>query len=166
MRYMLSAMMLLVALHCWPAAAADGPLEMTVPQGWTLEYKGENGVDFYSLTPPSAGSGLLMFFKWPAPTRPAEMPMLVKKMADGFVKATAKSGNYKLTSKKYEIESLSSEHCKGNHTAFWIKSGKDDLVQGIFMVSVDGQIWNGQFTGQSEHWLTTLKTLKSLKKKG
>ena len=166
MRYILSAMMLLAALHCRLAAAADGPLEVTVPQGWTLEYKGENGVDFYSATPPSAGSGLLMLFKWPAPTRSAEIPVLVKKLADGFVKATAKSGKYKLTSKKYEVEKLRGEHCFGNHAAFWIKSGKDDLVQGIFMVSVDGQIWNGQFTGQSENWLAALKTLKSLKKKG
>jgi len=165
MRYLLCTMMLLAALH-GQSAAADGPLEMVVPEGWTLEYKGENGVDFYSLTPPSAGSGLLMFFKWPAPTQPREIPMLVKKLADGFVKASAKGGKYKLTNKKYEIEKLSGEHCVGNHTAFWIKSGKDDMLQGIFMVSVDGQVWNGQFTGQSEHWLTSLKLLKTLKKKG
>jgi len=166
MRYILPVMMLLGALHCRLAAAGDGPLELTIPQGWTLEYKGEKGVDFYSLTPPSAGSGLFMLFKRPVPTRPAEIPGLVKKLADGFVKAAAKGGKYKLTSKKYEVESVSGEHCRGNHAAFWIKSGKDDLVQGIFMVSVDGQIWNGQFTGQSEHWLAALKTLKSLKKKG
>lgn len=158
--------MFLVATGYPLAVAAEGPLEMTVPDGWKLEYRGDNGVDFYSVTPASAGTGLLMFFKWPPPTRVEEIPMLVRKLADGFVKATAKAGKYKLNSKKYEVERLEGEHSKGNHAAFWLKSGKDDFMHGIFMMSVDGQIWNGQFTGQSEHWLQSLRLLKTIKKKG
>jgi len=166
MRYILFAMIFLGATRCPLAVAAEGPLEMTVPEGWRLEYKGDNGVDFYSVTPAIASNGLLMFFKWRPPTRPEEIPGLVRKLADGFVKAAARAGKYKLTSKQYEVERLAGEHCKGNHAAFWFKSGTDDQVQGIFMLSVDGQIWNGQFTGQSENWLQALRLLKTIKKKG
>ncbi|MCX6900238.1 MAG: hypothetical protein NT105_16260 [Verrucomicrobia bacterium] len=166
MRYILFAMMLMVVTGCHLAVAAEGPLAMTLPEGWRLEYKGDNGVDFYSVTPAIASNGLLMFFKWPPPARPEEIPALVRKLADGFVKAAARTGKYKLTSKQYEVERLEGEHCTGNHAAFWFKSGTDDQVQGIFMLNVDGQIWNGQFTGQSENWLQALRLLKTIKKKG
>jgi hypothetical protein len=31
---------------------------------------------------------------------------------------------------------------------------------------VDGQIWNGQFTGKPDGWTAALKLLKTLKKNG
>ena len=165
MRCLLVVLMFLALSRGVVAAGAEGPLEMAVPAGWRVEYKADNGVDFYSVTPPSAGAGLLMFFKWPPPTKPEEIPGLVQKLADGFVKATKRSGTYTLTSKSYEVEPLAGEHCTGNHAAFLLKSGENDLVQGMFIVSVDGQVWNGQFTGQPENWLETIKLLKTIKRK-
>lgn len=166
MRYLWSAMMLWAAMQCRVAFAAEVPLEMAVPDGWKMEYKSEKGVDCYVVTPSSESSGLLMLFKWPAPASAGEIPSLVRKMANNFAKATMKSGQYKLASARYELEPVVGGHCRGSHAGFRLKSGTSNLVQEIFMVSVDGQMWNGQFTGQPEHWPAALKMLTTLKKRG
>jgi hypothetical protein len=36
----------------------------------------------------------------------------------------------------------------------------------MFMMSVDGRVWNGQFTGPSNSWIQAIGVLKSVKKDG
>ena len=107
-----------------------------------------------------------MFSKWPPPSRPEDIPALVRKLADGFVKEARKSSGLNLTSEKYDIEEFTGDHCKGSCAAFEFKSGDTNRVQALFVMSVDGQTWNGQFTGKPDDWRDALKLLKTVKKRG
>ncbi len=166
MRCILSAMLMLAAARCPLAAAADGPLDVPVPAGWKMEYQGTDGLDFYSVVPQPAGSGLLMFYKWPPPAKPEEIPALVRNLAGDFV-AAVKKGKAVLASEKCEVEGFVGAHCKGSYVVFRFKSEGVDGPQmhAVFMMSVDGLIWNGQFTGKPDDWAGALKLLNAIKKK-
>ena len=166
MRYMLPVILMLAAARCLLAAAADGPLDVPVPAGWKMEYQGTDGLDFYSVVPQPAGSGLLMFYKWPPRTKPEEIPALVRNLAGDYVDAV-KKGSAVLAGDKREVEGFAGAHCKGSYVVFRFK-GEDaggPPMHAIFMMSADGLIWNGQFTGKPDDWAEALKLLNAIKKK-
>jgi hypothetical protein len=107
-----------------------------------------------------------MFSKWPVPTKPDEMPGLLWKLADGFVEQAKKPAKFELSSDLFEIEEFAGAQCSGNYAAFRFKSPNTNTVQTLFMMSVDGEVWNGQFTGKPEQWPQTLKLLMSIKRTG
>jgi len=109
-----------------------------------------------------------MFSKWPPPSRPEDIPALVRKLADGFVMQAKNSPEFTLTSEKYEVQQFAGDHCKGNYAIFQIKSadGNNTGTLAVFMMSVDRQIWNGQFNGKMDDWVEALKLLKAITKKG
>jgi hypothetical protein len=44
--------------------------------------------------------------------------------------------------------------------------GGANILQAVFVMEVDGRIWNGQFTGPPDAWKQALTVLKDLKKNG
>jgi serine/threonine protein kinase len=142
-------------------AGAGGPLQVSpLPAGWKLKYDGTHGLDFYSLSPPQEGGGVLMFSRWPPPSKPEDIPALLRQIADGFVKGANISPGLVLSSEKYDIEQFAGDHCKGSYALFKIKNAG---IQAMFMMSVDGQTWNGQFTGTPDDWREALGLLKALR---
>ena len=169
MRFLFIQILLLLVTQARVACAIDGPLQISpLPSGWKLQYQGTNGIDFYSVTSRKEGSGVLMFSKWPPPSRPEDIPALVRKLADGFVMQAKNSPEFTLTSEKYEVQQFAGDHCKGNYAIFQIKSadGNNTGTLAVFMMSVDRQIWNGQFNGKMDDWVEALKLLKAITKKG
>ena len=105
-----------------------------------------------------------MFSKWPPRSRPEEIRDLVRTLADGFIEQA--KGSLTLISEKYEIEEFSGRQCKGSFVTFAFEIGDTHSVQAMFMMSIDGQIWNGQFTGTTEQWTEALDLLTSIKRNG
>jgi hypothetical protein len=162
--FALFSLVLLAVTHCEFVFAAEGPLQMSSPQtGWVVHYTGTNELDFYSVTTEKGGGGLLMFSKWPPATKPEEITATMRKMADTFVKNAKKSADLKLIDEKYELEPFAGDHCKGTYARFRFMAGENESVQTMFMMSIDGQIWNGQFTGKQTDWTEALKLLKTIR---
>jgi hypothetical protein len=136
---------------------AEGPLEMSIPAKWTLQYRAKS--DLYAVSTQVNGSGLLMFGKLPPRGKPGDIPALVRNLADRFV-----SHNLALASEKYDIESFASDHSQGSCAVFRMGRADTNLVQVMFLMSVDGELWSGQFGGESEHWRQALDVLKTVRK--
>jgi hypothetical protein len=143
---------------------AEGPLQVSaLPTGWKLKYNGANGIDFYSVATQAEGSGLLMFSRWPPPSKPEDIPALVRQIADGFANSAKKQPGLALTSEKHTLEPFTGDHCKGTYAVFRLGGAGAGTVQTMFAMSVDGQTWNGQFTGRPGDWAEALKLLATLK---
>ena len=143
-----------------------GPLSFQSPAGWRVKHQTPGGLHFYSLTANTPGGGLLMFSQWPPPGRPDEIPALVQKIADGFVKESQQSSEFTLASHEYQIEQFDGGQCQGSYAVFQTSIGRTNVLQTMFMMSVDGKLWNGQFTGPSNTWEQAILVLKSIKKDG
>jgi hypothetical protein len=152
----------LILTGCSPEGR--GPISFQSPADWKVEWKKRGPVDSYALTTPAAGQGLLMFTRWPPPNRPEEIPSLVEKLADQFRRQATVSSDVQLASDEYNIVPFSGAHCRGNYATFRINSGPADILQAMFLMDIDGQMWSGQFTGSTESWTQALCVLKSIQR--
>ena len=167
MRHLTIIATCLVLLGCSTSApVGQGPLVIHTPAGWLLEHDTPGGLDFYHLWTSSGKDGLLMFSKWPPPSRPEDIPELVRKVADGFVQQAKKSAEFTLVDEKYEFDQFAGDHCRGSYATFRVKSADTKAVQAMFMMSVGGEVWNGQFTGTAEQWKQAVRLLTTIKTKG
>ena len=84
-----------------------------LPPGWKLQYNGStaNGTDNYVLTLSKPGSGVFLFSRWPPPSKPEDIPSLVREQADRFVQR--ESNGFALDSEKYQVEPFTGDHCSG-----------------------------------------------------
>jgi predicted AlkP superfamily pyrophosphatase or phosphodiesterase len=166
-RFFLITTLLFAMVHpadsAQPAAANSGPLHVTLPDGWKMEYKSDEGLNFYAITPEEQGAGLLMFHKWPLPTRPEDIRNTVSRMAVDALKKLKAQPNVSLASESYLLESFAGPQCKGNYSLFHLKGVAGENVSAMFMMSVGDAVWNGQFTGAEELWPQALKMLVTLK---
>jgi hypothetical protein len=153
-----------VLVGCSPAS--KGPLSFQSPPGWKVEHQTPGSLHFYSVTASTPDGGLMMFSQWPPPSRPEEIPALVRQLADGFLKIAKKSSEFRLASEEYRVEQFSGEHCQGSYATFQTISSGSNTLQTMFMMNVAGRIWNGQFTGPSDGWKQALTVLKSIKNDG
>ena len=62
-----------------------------------------------------------MFSRWPPPSKPEDIPALVRQLADGFVKEAKDSRKFALDREKYDVEQFAGDHCKGTCVVFQIK---------------------------------------------
>ena len=131
-----------------------------------MEHQTPGSLHFYTLTAGTADGGLLMFSQWPAPSRPEEIPSLVQKLADGFLGQAKQSAELTLTSHEYRVEQFTGSQCQGSFAVFQVSSGGTNVLQTMFMMSVDGRVWNGQFTGPSNAWIQAIGVLKSVRGDG
>ncbi len=166
MRTLLSAVVVVMLMVVGCSQTSRGPLSFQSPTDWKVEHKTPGGLDFYTVTGKTPDDGLLMFSQWPPPSRPEDIPALVQNLADGFRDQAKKSSEFALASEEYRVEQFAGEHCQGSFAAFEIASNGTNTVQAMFMMSVDGRIWNGQFTGPLESWRQALTVLKSIKNNG
>ena len=148
-----------------PAIADDIPQALIVkaPDTWQVEYKGDDGIQFYTVTRKDGDNALLMFSRWPVPGNVTQIPEQIKQLAEGFVAQADKNEEIKLKAKKYKIEKIEGDDFSGSFVVFSIEGG---FTQAMFMIGDEEGIWNGQFTGTPERWAEVIAILKSLKKKG
>jgi len=164
MRSPLPIALALVLIGCSPATKA--PLSFQLPAGWKMEHQTPGSLHFYTVTAGTADGGLLMFSQWPPPSRPEEIPGLVQKLADGFLAQAKQSSEITLASHEYRVEQFTGSQCQGSYAVFQTGSGGTNVLQTMFMMSVGGRVWNGQFTGPSNAWIQAIGVLTSVKNDG
>lgn len=147
------------------AIAADIPQALTLktPATWKVEYKGDKGMQFYTVTRKDGDQALLMFSRSPVSGNVNQIPEQIKQLAKGFLVEAGKHEQIKLKSKEYRIEKIEGDDFSGSFVVFSIEGG---FTQAMFMIGDEEGIWNGQFTGTPERWVEAVTILKSLKKKG
>ena len=162
--FLIVIIVILTLVGC--SSAGKGTLSFQSPVGWKVEHQTPGGLHFYTVTAGTADGGLLMFSQWPPPSGPEEIPGLVQKLADGFLNQAKQSSGLTLASHEYRVEQFTGSQCQGSYAVFHIRSGGTNVLQTMFMMSVDGSVWNGQFTGPSSAWIQAIGVLKSIKKNG
>ncbi len=167
MRKRIQAFILLGLLFAGCLSARPGSLSFKTPADWKSLDPPPGETDFYSFT--NKAGNLLMFSPWPAPSKPEDIPALVRQLADRFVK-NAKNAqaltNLTFSTYEYRIRQFSGAHCSGSYVAFevTVRETGTKMLQALFMMAVDGRVWNGQFTGPPDAWQQALAMLRSVKK--
>jgi hypothetical protein len=164
MRNLLLTIVLIGLIAGCSRASKDttGPLSFQSPAHCKVEY--QPGIDLYSVMATNHSGGLLMFSRWPASSRPEDVPPLVQKLAELFLKKAQHSTQLTLANRKYHVEKFSGGDCQGSYAIFQVKAGDGIVFGTVFAMSVNGGIWNGQFTGSSNEWAQALTVLKSIRK--
>jgi hypothetical protein len=163
--YFVRSVLLLAFVFVGCSRSADGPLSFQAPKDWKVQHQLASGLDFYALTASSPEGGLLMFSRWPPLNKPEDIPVLVRKLGDGFREQASKSSGVTSANAEYRVEEFAGKHCQGSSAVFKL-SGSNNFMQAMFIMSVDGILWNGQFTGSSDAWKQALSVLKSIRRNG
>lgn len=145
------------------AEEAKQALIVEAPATWKVEFKGDKGMQFYTVTRKEGDTALLMFSRWPVPGNVKQIPEQIEALAKGFAGAANDGKAFKLKTDKYKIEEIAGTTFSGKFVKFEIEGG---ISQTMFMIGDDEGIWNGQFTGTAERWAEALAILKALKKNG
>lgn len=135
------------------------PILVDVPEGWTVDYKGKQGIPLYTIESGDGEMRLLAFSRWPASDDPTQIPRLMKVLADGFVSQSVDREDLRLESPEYDVETFEGEEFEGQYVVFKVP----DETQVLFVMSAGEGIWNGHFAGSPEAWPAVLEVLKKLK---
>lgn len=156
---------LLVSTLTLPILAEEAKQALVVefPETWKVEYKGDKGIEFYTVTRKAGDKGLLMFSRWPAAGNVNQIPEKIDAMAKGFVGIAKGNKDIKLKTDQYKIEEIAGDTFSGSFVQFEIEGGD---TQTMFMIGDAEGIWSGRFTGTKERWVEAMSILKKLKKKG
>jgi len=138
-------------------------LAFQVSPGWKLDNQTPSGLHFYILSANTPGEGSFILSPWSAIIKPEEIPTQVQHLADSFSIQAPVSGIV-LASHDYLVENFSGAEGRGSYAMFQISRGGTNILQTLFMMSVDNRIWYGQFMGSSNGWPQTLTMLKSVRK--
>ena len=162
-RNLVLALGILVATGCSRISDREGPLQVQVPAGWTLEFEYRGNIPVYTIAPPDHSSALNLS-RPPQTAKPADIPELVQRLGEGFVMvATNAPPGFKLLDEKVTVEILAGEQFKGNYTVVHYEEGNQEVTHCLFMVSDGGPIWGGQFIGTREGWVKAIEVLKTLR---
>lgn len=163
MRVLLPPLIFLVLMLVGCSQSSHDPLTFQAPNGWKIEHQTPGGLHLYSVKAGPPGGGLLNFSPWLSQATPEELPALVRQLAETFLNEAQQSSKFTLASHKYQVEHFSGERCQGSYVVLQIGSSSTNLLQTMFMMSVDGSIWHGQFTGPSSEWSEAITVLKSIR---
>lgn len=144
------------------AEEAQQALIVEAPATWKVKFKGDKGMQFYTVTRTEGDMALLMFSRSPGSGNVNQIPEQIESLAKGFAGMAKDSKNFKLKTDKYMVEEIVGDTFSGRFVQFEIEGG---VTQTMFMIGDTEGIWNGQFTGTKERWAEALAILKSLKKK-
>ena len=167
MRKHIQAVIVLGLLFAGCLTARPGSLSFQTPGAWKSLDQPSGGTDSYAFT--NKAGNLLMFSPWPPPSKPEDIPALVRQLSDRFVKDAKNAQaltNVSFPTYEYRISQFSGPHCNGSYVTFeaTVRSTGTKIWQAKFLMSVDGLVWNGQFTGPPAAWEQALAMLKSTKK--
>jgi hypothetical protein len=124
------------------------------------------GIHSYTLTRNTPDVVLLMFSQWAPTNRPEEIPGLVQKLADQYLAESKQRSDFKLASREYRVEQFTGSECQVNYAMFQTTSGGANAVETMFVMTVDGAVWIGEFTGPTNAWIQAIEILKSVRKNG
>ena len=145
-------------------SAGPGPLKVTAPEGWEVNFGNGYGLSHYTIRAGKPGTALLTLSVWPPGGSPEKIPELVEGLAQGFAQAAQSDATLSTIDANYTRGAISGEVFSGNYAEFKISTGDRMVVQTLYMIS-DGQtIWNGQYTGTESGWEQAKGVLGALRK--
>ena len=155
-------LLLLLFLSHLAAAEESWPLKFNAGPEWEIQYKGE-GIDFFSFTRPKGENLIFTLNRWPAQGGPEQVPVYLRKIADGFSESTTWFTLPGMARKKYEIDPVSGEVFSGEAAVF---EGFDKTLLVIVMVSDGDGIWEGQYSGSKAMWGEVKELLRTMQRAG
>jgi hypothetical protein len=66
------------------AEEAKQALIVEAPATWKVEFKGDKGMQFYTVTRKEGDTALLMFSRWPVPGNVNQIPEQIAQLAEGL----------------------------------------------------------------------------------
>lgn len=164
MKTILTAIFLIgILLNSLLADDAKQTLIVEAPATWALRFKGEKGIQSYSLINKEGETALLMFSQTPTLGNVNQIPEQIEAMAKNFSKRVKESKGRKLKNNKYVIGKIAGDTFTGSFAKFEFDDGDMEIM---FMIGDDNGIWNGQFSGTEKRWDEAMTILKKLKKNG
>ena len=103
------------------------------------------------------------FSQWPVPNKTEDIPRIVEEVTSSFLRQARASTEFGVASEKYSIEQFVGEQCQGSFVTFEMTGYRTNMVEAIFVMSVGGKLWNGQFSGPSDAWRQALTVLRGVK---
>lgn len=161
----LSLLLSMLFLFSITSLYAEGPLNIKVPENAKLEYKAQQGMQFYSIS--WDGSAVWMLSKWPVPGTPDQIPTFLQMMKDKFVETAKTTKAFDLTEETVELQDIQGKVFSGKIAVFELKTQgiMEPAVQTMYMVSDGKTIWNGQFTGPKKMLESSIDLIKSIQLK-
>lgn len=144
------------------AAEVKQALIVDVPDTWKVEFKGDQGIQFYSVTRKEGDTALLMFSRSPVYGNVSQIPEQIQVLANGFIAEAKGQEGLKLKRTDFKIGEIKGAAFSGKFVEFEVEGGFSQIM---FMIGDNEGIWNGQFTGTKERWAEALQILKKLKPK-
>ena len=156
---------ILTLLSLLPAFAEKLPQQLILetPEDWKVNFEGEKGIQFYTVTLKEDPSTILMLSRWPVRSTAQEIPELVNTLGEAFLDQAKENKDFELKTEKYKVKEIKGDNFFGNYVKFKIKGG---IIQTMFMIGKEKDLWNGQFTGTEKQWTEALSIIKKIKKKG
>jgi hypothetical protein len=139
------------------ADSTSGPLQINSSSGWTVNYREQSETPFYTLSPPSGGNVLLVFWRSPLKGGKSQIPGLLNRLSKGFLRLSAAQVQGQPLNGDFQGDEFG-----GSFTEFHMDDG---LVQTILLFCDGDVIWQGHFTGNDEMLKEAVEILKALKEK-
>ena len=128
----------------------DGSLSFRLSSDWNLERDVSNeGRDYYMLYKRQNHliDSSLSIFRWDESTKPEEIPTFFRRYADGYFKLCQKGGSV-VNGTDMQFENFDGAQGQGSYAAFQVdKNGGKVQLETMFMMSIDGRVWHGNFLG-------------------
>ncbi len=144
------------------AAAASWPLKFNAGPEWEIQYKGD-GIDFFSFTRPKGENLIFTLNRWPAQGGSEQVPVYLRKIADGFSENISWFSLPGMSKEKYVIDPISGDVFSGEGAVF---ENFDKTLLVIVMVSDGDGIWQGQYSGSKAMWEEVKKLLGTMQRAG
>jgi hypothetical protein len=139
-----------------------GPLEVHAPPGWQLRFSVENEIPRYYISSPDNRSQLTL--SRPQQTvKPADIPMTMTNMAQGFGMMITNSRGFKLNGGPVTVQTLTGAQFHGSYVVARVQQGQVEVTHATLMLSDGGLIWGGQFIGTADGWLKAMEVLQTLR---
>ena len=148
-------------------AKNEGPLELSLPEGATITYKGSLGVSMYSINSADIGHSMMITKIPSAPW--VDSSSLLKVMSDTFVQQMKAQESIvgKLSPENPVPEDFNGEHFSGQVIRFNLKSEvlKKLGHANFYLISDGTDTYNVHISGNKD-WVTACeKTLSTMKQK-
>jgi hypothetical protein len=155
---------LILLLFFLASCSNDTPLTFDLPQNWVVDYNKLVKLDFHTFSVKDSNESVLMLSRWPPSTTAKEIPILVRELAESFASTAKDNPELGSINVDYKFDGFKNENCSGSYAVFEFEEDSNRYVQTMFMLDVEGDAWNGQFTGSFERWELALQILQSIKR--
>ncbi len=148
---------LILSFAVTAADASDGPLIVTAPSDWKIEFHSEPD-NVYLI---DKDTDLLMLTPLTVDLKSEKIPGYLQQMAKKFVEASKGDPRFQTGAKPFIEGHIVGVSFPVNFVLF---GAEDDNKQVFFAFNIEGEkTWRGTFTGTADGWNKAIEMLKSIR---